>query len=233
MSRIHDLLDELGITIDPQLFELALVHRSYAYENGAIPHNERLEFLGDSVLGVVITEHLYLRFPELPEGRLAKLRAAVVNAHALADVGRGLELGPLLRLGKGELATGGTDKSSILADSFEAVLGALYLSAGRDAADAFVHTLFDPLVEAANGLGAGLDWKTSLQELCAELELGAPIYAVTESGPDHDKRFQAVAVIGERTFPPTGGRSKKQAEQGAAKTAFEALDGASSRAVSS
>ncbi len=91
MSRIHDLLDELGITIDPQLFELALVHRSFAYENGAIPHNERLEFLGDSVLGVVITEHLYLRFPELPEGRLAKLRAAVVNAHALADVARDLE----------------------------------------------------------------------------------------------------------------------------------------------
>ena len=230
MSRIHDLLDELGIAIDPQLFELALVHRSFAYENGAIPHNERLEFLGDSVLGVVITEHLYLRFPQLPEGRLAKLRAAVVNAHALADVARGLELGPLLRLGKGELATGGTDKSSILADSFEAVLGALYLSAGRDAADAFVHTLFDPLVEAANGLGAGLDWKTSLQELCAELELGAPIYAVTESGPDHDKRFQAVALIGTETFRPAGGRSKKQAEQGAAKAAFEALDGSSSRA---
>ncbi len=233
MSRIHSLLDELGITIDPQLFELALVHRSYAYENGAIPHNERLEFLGDAVLGVVITEHLYLRFPELPEGRLAKLRAAVVNAHALADVARSLEIGPLLRLGKGELATGGANKSSILADSFEAVLGALYLSAGRDAADAFVHTLFDPLVETANGLGAGLDWKTSLQELCAELELGAPIYAVTESGPDHDKRFQAVALIGTETFPPAGGRSKKQAEQGAAKAAFEALDGSSSRAVSS
>ncbi len=224
MSRIHDQLVELGITIDPQLFELALVHRSYSYENGAIPHNERLEFLGDAVLGIVITEHLYLRFPDLPEGRLAKLRAAVVNAHALADVARGLELGSLLRLGKGELATGGADKSSILADAFEAVLGALHLSAGRDAADAFVHTLFDPLVEAANGLGAGLDWKTSLQELCSELELGAPVYAVTESGPDHDKRFEAVAVIGERTFPPAPGRSKKQAEQGAAKTAFETLD---------
>ncbi len=223
MSRIHDLLDELGITIDPQLFELALVHRSYSYENGAIPHNERLEFLGDAVLGVVITEHLYLRFPDLPEGRLAKLRAAVVNAHALADVARGLELGALLRLGKGEIVTGGADKSSILADAFEAVLGALYLSAGRDAADAFLHTLFDPLVEAANGLGAGLDWKTSLQELCALRELGAPSYAVTESGPDHDKRFEAVALIGVRTFPPARGRSKKQAEQGAAHAAFEAL----------
>ncbi len=223
MSRIHDQLVELGITIDPQLFELALVHRSYSYENGAIPHNERLEFLGDAVLGVVITEYLYLRFPDLPEGRLAKLRAAVVNAHALADVARGLELGSLIRLGKGELATGGSDKSSILADAFEAVLGALHLSAGRDAADAFVHTLFDPLVEAANGLGAGLDWKTSLQELCALQELGVPGYAVTESGPDHDKRFEAVAVVAELAFPAARGRSKKQAEQGAARAAFEAL----------
>lgn len=224
MSRIQDLLDELGITIDPQLFELALVHRSYAYEHGAIPHNERLEFLGDSVLGVVVTAHLYLRFPDLPEGQLAKLRAAVVNAHALADVARDLQLGPLLKLGKGELATGGADKSSILADAFEAVLGALYLSAGRDSADAFVHTLFDPLIETASGLGAGLDWKTSLQELCATLEIGVPTYAVTESGPDHDKRFEAVAVIGERTFPSAGGTSKKQAEQGAAKAAFHQLN---------
>jgi ribonuclease III len=223
MSRIHDLLDELGITIDPQLFELALIHRSYAYENGAIPHNERLEFLGDAVLGVVITEHLYLRFPDYPEGRLAKLRAAVVNANALATVSRQLDLGGLVRLGKGELSTGGADKSSILADAFEAVLGALFLSAGRDAADAFVHTLFDPLVETADGLGAGLDWKTSLQELCAELELGAPSYTVTESGPDHDKRFQAVAMVGELIFPAAGGRSKKQAEQGAAQAAFEQL----------
>ncbi|MFT4217724.1 MAG: ribonuclease III [Micropruina sp.] len=223
MSRIHDLLDELGITIDPQLFGLALVHRSFSYENGAIPHNERLEFLGDAVLGVVITEHLYLRFPDLPEGRLAKLRAAVVNAHALADVARGLELGSLIRLGKGELATGGADKSSILADAFEAVLGALFLSAGRDAADAFVHTLFDPLVESANSLGAGLDWKTSLQELCSLRDLGAPAYLITESGPDHDKRFQAVAVIGDSSYPSAPGRSKKQAEQGAAKAAFESL----------
>ncbi|MFT3861537.1 ribonuclease III [Micropruina sp.] len=225
MSRIHDQLGELGIVIDPQLFELALVHRSYAYENGAIPHNERLEFLGDSVLGLVITAHLYLRFPDYPEGRLAKLRAAVVNANALADVARGLELGALLKLGKGELISGGADKSSILADAFEALLGALFLSAGRDAADRFVHTLFDDLVEAADGLGAGLDWKTSLQELCATLELVAPSYAVSESGPDHDKRFEAVAVIGDLVFAAAGGRSKKQAEQGAAKAAFESLAG--------
>ena len=225
MSRIHDLLDELGITIDPQLFELALIHRSYAYENGQIPHNERLEFLGDAVLGIVITEHLYLTFPQYPEGRLAKLRAAVVNANALAEVARGLDLGALIKLGKGELTTGGANKSSILADAFEAVLGSLFQYAGRDAADALVHTLFDPLVAVADALGAGLDWKTSLQELCATLDLGTPTYAVTESGPDHDKRFEAVAVIGNRSYPPAPGRSKKQAEQGAAQAAFEALNG--------
>lgn len=225
MSRIHELLGELGITIDPQLFELALIHRSYSYEHGQIPHNERLEFLGDAVLGVVITEHLYLRFPDHPEGRLAKLRAAVVNANALADVARGLGLGAQVKLGKGEITTGGFDKSSILADAFEALLGALFLSAGRDAADLFVHTLFDPLVEIADGLGAGLDWKTSLQELCALLELGAPSYAVTASGPDHDKRFEAVAVIGDTTYPAAPGRSKKQAEQGAAQAAFETING--------
>ncbi len=225
MSRIHDLLDELGIIIDPQLFELALIHRSYSYEHGAIPHNERLEFLGDAVLGLVITEHLYNRFPDYPEGRLAKLRAAVVNAIALADVSRRLELGALVKLGKGELATGGADKSSILADAFESTLGALFLSAGRDAADRFVHYLFDAMVETADGLGAGLDWKTSLQELCATFELGVPLYAVTESGPDHDKRFEAVALIAGQAYPSASGRSKKQAEQGAAKAAFESLGG--------
>jgi ribonuclease-3 len=223
MSRVHDLLVELGISIDPQLFELALTHRSFAYENGALPHNERLEFLGDAVLGLVVTDHLYRTYPAHPEGRLAKLRAAVVNAGALADVSRQLELGPLIRLGKGELGTGGADKSSILADVFEAFLGALYLSAGRDAAERLVHNLFDDLITQADGLGAGLDWKTSLQELCAIRELGVPGYAISESGPDHDKRFAAEAVIGELRFPAASGTSKKQAEQGAAQAAFQAL----------
>ncbi|NLE18963.1 MAG: ribonuclease III, partial [Propioniciclava sp.] len=144
--RVHDLLDQLGIDIDPQLFELALTHRSWAYENGGSPHNERLEFLGDSVLGVVVTEHLYRTYPDEPEGWLAKMRAAVVNTYALADVARGLELGSLLKLGKGEIGTGGDDKDSILADATEAVIAAVFLSAGRDAAEAFVHALMDPVV---------------------------------------------------------------------------------------
>ena len=224
MSRAIDLLGELGIVADPQLLELAFTHRSYAYENGGLPNNERLEFLGDSVLGVIVTEYLYERFPDLPEGRLAKLRSAVVSAHALAEVARELHLGDELRLGKGETTTGGHDKASILADSMEAFIGAVRLSAGRAGADALVHHLFDPLVEEAEKVGAGLDWKTSLQELCSQQGLGLPAYDVSESGPDHDKRFSAVVVLddGWRSAPGDG-TSKKQAEQGAAEAAFTAL----------
>jgi ribonuclease-3 len=224
-SRLLELIRELEIDLDPQLLQLALTHRSYAYENGGLPHNERLEFLGDAVLGVVVTEFLYLTFPDLPEGRLAKLRAAVVNSHSLADVARSLDLGSQILLGKGELSTGGPDKSSILADAFEAFLGAVLISAGRDAADRLVHHLFDPLVREAAELGAGLDWKTSLQELAADAELGAPSYRVTETGPDHEKRFSAVAIVANRPFAPGEGTSKKQAEQGAARNAFVALSG--------
>lgn len=224
-SRVRELCDELGIDLDPQLVDLALTHRSWAYENGAVPHNERLEFLGDSVLGIVVTEHLYRSFPDLPEGRLAKLRSAVVNTHALAEVARGLGLGHAVKLGKGEAATGGADKDSILADTMEALLGAVYLSAGRDAADLLVHHLVDPLVADAAGAGAGLDWKTSLQELCSALGLPAATYVHEASGPDHDKRFTARAVVDGRTFPGSIGRSKKQAEQGAAAAAFELLRG--------
>lgn len=222
-SRVREVCDELGIDLDPQLVGLALTHRSWAYENGGVPHNERLEFLGDAVLGVVVTEHLYRSYPELPEGRLAKLRSAVVNTHALAAVARGLDLGRAIRLGKGETTTGGADKDSILADTTEALLGAIYLSAGRDAAARMVRRLIDPLVAEAADAGAGLDWKTSLQELCSALGLPGASYTHEASGPDHDKRFTARAVIGDRVFPGSLGRSKKQAEQGAAEAAFAAL----------
>ena len=224
MSRTRHMLEELGIEIDPQLYSLALTHRSYAYENGGLPHNERLEFLGDSVLGVVVTEYLYRSYPDFPEGRLAKLRAAVVNAQSLAAVARGLELGDELLLGRGEITTGGSGKASILADSLEALFGAVLISNGRDAADRLLHHLFDPLVDQAVTIGAGLDWKTSLQEICADRELGLPGYRITDTGPDHDKRFTAVAVVGEQSFAPGHGRSKKQAEQQAAEAAFTALN---------
>ncbi|MDO5498536.1 MAG: ribonuclease III [Propionibacteriaceae bacterium] len=222
-TGVEQVCQELGIGLDPQLFELALTHRSYAYENGGLPTNERLEFLGDSVLGVVVTEHLYAIHPDLSEGELAKLRAAVVNARALAGVARGLQVGPLIRLGRGEIATGGHDKSSILADCMEALIGACFLAHGIDGARIFVHHLFDPLMERAASLGAGLDWKTSLQELAAARGFAAPRYEIIESGPDHDKRFEAWAVVGGQRRGPGKGRNKKTAEQEAAGIAFAEL----------
>src|SRR6195952_422010 len=164
----------LGVSIDAELLRRALTHRSYAYEHGGLPHNERLEFLGDSVLGIVITETLYLNHPDLAEGRLAKLRASVVNMRALADVARTIGaptpggLGQYVRLGRGEEVTGGRDKASILADTLEAVLGAIYLQHGLIGAARVIHALFDPLLEEVAHHGVGLDWKTGLQELTAE-----------------------------------------------------------------
>ncbi|WP_438822211.1 ribonuclease III [Kineococcus terrestris] len=215
---------DLGVSIDRQLLVQAFTHRSYAYEHGGLPTNERLEFLGDAVLGLVVTDELYRRFPDVPEGRLAKLRASVVNMRALADVARGLRLGDSVRLGKGEETTGGRDKSSILADTLEAVIGAAYLSLGLDTARAFVLRLVTPLVEASERLGAaGTDWKTALQELTASSGLGAPSYVVTDSGPDHAKSFRAEAVVAGTPLGEGAGRSKKEAEQQAAAAAVSSL----------
>jgi len=219
------LTARLGLLIESGLLERALTHRSFAYENGGLPTNERLEFLGDSVLGLVVTDALYRRHPELPEGQLAKLRAAVVNMRALADVARGLDLGDHVRLGRGEETTGGRDKSSILADTLEALLGAAYLDHGIEVARALVHRLIDPLLASSVTLGAGLDWKTSLQELTATLGLGVPEYDIEEEGPDHQKVFHAAAVVGERAWGTGTGRSKKEAEQQAASAAWQELRG--------
>jgi ribonuclease-3 len=175
------------------------------------------------VLGLVVTDALFRNHPELPEGQLAKLRAAVVNMRALADVGRSLELGCFIRLGRGEEGTGGRDKSSILADTLEALIGAVYLARGLQTATALVRRLFDPLIERSARLGAGLDWKTSLQELTASLGLGVPEYVVEESGPDHAKSFRATVQVADRTYGNGAGRSKKEAEQEAAATAWEAI----------
>ncbi|MCO5323133.1 MAG: ribonuclease III [Nocardioidaceae bacterium] len=209
--------------LDADLLELALTHRSFAYENGGIPTNERLEFLGDSVLGVVITETLYTTHPDLSEGRLAKLRAAVVSARALAVVAATIGLGDYVHLGKGELSTGGREKASILSDTLEAVIGAVYLSGGFVVAAEVIHRLFDPMLERAAQLGAGLDWKTSLQELCAEQEWGAPEYVVTDDGPDHAKTFTARVRVAEQLHGHGVGRSKKEAEQQAAESAYQTL----------
>jgi ribonuclease III len=218
-----DLLHDLDAGLSPALLERALTHRSYAYENGGLPTNERLEFLGDSVLGLVVTDALFRGYPDLPEGQLAKLRAAVVNMRALAAVARGLKLGDYLRLGRGEEGTGGRDKSSILADTLEAVIGAVYIERGLDEASALVHRLFDPVIARSARLGAGLDWKTSLQELTASGVLGVPEYYVEESGPDHQKSFRAMVRVGGRVYGSGEGRSKKEAEQQAAEAAWTAI----------
>jgi len=217
----------LGVELGDELVVLALTHRSYAYENGGLPTNERLEFLGDSVLGVIITDSLYRTHPTLPEGRLAKLRASIVNMHALAGVGRGIGLGEQLRLGRGEELTGGRDKASIVADAVEAVIGAVYLEHGLETARDVVHRLFADLLDAAPQLGAGLDWKTSLQELSASRSLGVPEYRVTEQGPDHAKVFAAQVLLGGTSRGEGSGRTKKEAEQNAAAAAYTTLQAVS------
>ena len=218
-----ELLAAIGVPLRPELLERALTHRSYAYENGGLPTNERLEFLGDSVLGLVVTDTVFREHPDLPEGQLAKLRAAVVNTRALAGVARSLDLRRHIRLGRGEEGTGERDKSSILADTLEAIIGAVYLDRGLGEAATLVHGLFDPVIARSARLGAGLDWKTSLQELTAAEMLGVPEYQVTESGPDHQKSFRAVVRVGGRVYGSGEGRSRKEAEQQAAEVAWQAI----------
>ena len=205
------------------MLELALTHRSYSYEAGGIPTNERLEFLGDSVLGLVVTDELYKKFPDLDESRLSPLRSGVVNMRALAQIARDLKLGTHLRIGKGEEATNGRDKNSILADSLEALVGAIYLQYGYPKAAEIVLKWMQPSLGSVSTLGAALDGKTALQEMAANLNLSAPEYEITESGPDHDKSFLATAIVGGEKFPSGDGKSKREAEQAAAKLAHEVL----------
>jgi ribonuclease-3 len=223
-GTVASVEDVLGVSLDAELLERALTHRSFAYENGGLPTNERLEFLGDAVLGLVVTDALYTRHPDRPEGELAKLRAAVVNMKALAHVARGLGVGAHLRLGRGEESSGGRDKSSILADTLEALIGAVYWEHGIDVARATVHRLVDGLLDASALLGAGLDWKTSLQEYTASTGMGVPEYRIEEEGPDHAKVFHAAAVVAGQAYGAGHGRSKKEAEQRAAEAAFLALN---------
>jgi ribonuclease-3 len=221
------LLEALGVGLDGELLTMALTHRSYAYENGGLPQNERLEFLGDSVLSLIVTDHLYRAHPDLAEGQLAKLRASVVNMHALARVARSLGeggLGAHLLLGKGEELTGGRDKASILGDGVEALIGAVFLAHGIEAARTLIHRLFDDLLTEAPLRGAGLDWKTSLQELTASSGLGVPEYRVVDSGPDHRKEFTATVMIAGQARGHGEGSTKKVAEQHAAEAAWRSLD---------
>jgi ribonuclease III len=223
-GRATPLERALGVRFkDPRLREAALTHRSYAFERDRDETNERMEFLGDAVLGLVVTDLAYRRFPDLPEGELAKLRAATVNMITLADVARDLGLGEAIFLGKGEELSGGRDKTSILADAMEAVLGAVYLDRGLEAARQLIERVFWPRM-AAYARGEGdRDYKTGLQELAAQ-DLGSvPQYRVTEEGPDHAKRFTATVFLGGQAYGAGSGRSKKEAEQRAAREAYARL----------
>jgi ribonuclease III len=216
----------LGVRFkDASLRELALTHRSYAFEHGQTTNNERLEFLGDAVLGVVVTDMAYREFPHLPEGELAKLRAAIVNMSALADVARELGVGRFLLLGKGEEMSGGRDKASILADAMEAVLGAVYLDRGLNGSRKLIERLFWPRMQAyVRGEGAR-DFKTTLQELASQDLHAMPDYRISEQGPDHEKEFTATVYLAGKPWGSGVGGSKKEAEQQAAREAFERLSG--------
>jgi ribonuclease-3 len=216
VALAHEFADRAHI-------EQALVHRSFCAEHPDVESNERMEFLGDAVLGLSVTDHVYLTYPELPEGELAKLRASVVNAEVLARVAVEVELGPALLLGKGEDASGGRFKGSILADAMEAVIAAVYLDGGWQAADALVLRLLGARIrEGATGPG-GDDYKTQLQELAARRFDQLPRYQVRAEGPDHSKEFFATVLIGGEVRGVGEGRSKKQAEQAAARAAWQAL----------
>lgn len=216
MDRLDHAFD------DPKLLELALTHRSWCAEHPGSPSNERLEFLGDAVLGLVVARWLYERFGEWSEGDLAKTRASLVSAATLAEVGRSAGLGDLLRLGRGEDASGGRHKPSILADAVEAVIGAAYLDGGIGVADRAVGLLLGPRLDAAAGSPGREDFKTRLQELAARLGFGPPVYDVATSGPAHDKLFEAEVRAGAVRGCGTG-TTKKEAEQRAARVAYAAL----------
>jgi ribonuclease-3 len=217
------LVERLGVSVDPELLVLALTHRSFAYEAGGLPTNERLEFLGDSVLGIVVTDWLYRTHPTLPEGELAKMRAASVSQRALSQVARTLELGPCILLGKGERTSGGANKDSILCDAFEAILGAIYLTHGIETSREVVLRLVGPTLEQAAISGVALDWKTSLQEATAVRGLGTPVYEVEGTGPDHAREFTAKVLVGGDVLGTGTGSAKKHAEQDAAAVAYRAI----------
>lgn len=218
------LKTKLGVTFrDAGLYEVALTHRSYAYENDVAETNERLEFLGDAILSLCVTDMLYKRFPDLLEGDLAKLRASLVSEPALAEIAGELGLGEAVRLGRGELLSGGTRKPSIMADGLEAVIGAIYLDGGIQAARKVVKHLFGALIEEAAGKEIPKDAKTRLQEIVTRRYGILPRYRVTGFGPDHEKRFRAEVFVQERFGGRGEGRSKKEAEQAAAANALESL----------
>jgi ribonuclease-3 len=220
-SSLEALDSALGVRFtDPELRVAALTHRSFAFEHGLRVTNERLEFLGDSVLGLIVTDLAYRTYPDMPEGQLAKLRAAIVNMQALADVARALGIGDVVLLGKGEEQSGGRAKASILADALEAVFGAVYLDRGLDVARELIERLFRPRMEAYVRGEGDRDFKTILQELASQTLRAIPEYRIEDRGPDHEKEFTATVLVAGEALGTGTGRSKKEAEQQAAREAY-------------
>jgi ribonuclease III len=217
-----ELAGILGVDIPHAILVEALTHRSFAYEHGGSNY-ERLEFLGDAILQQVVTLELYERFATLPEGDLAKRRAALVSTVALAEVARRIDLGPFIRLGNGEISTGGSAKSSILADVVEALFGATFLALGQAASTDLVLTLVGPLFDDVDRFGAAMDPKTQLQELCDRQGWAKPSYSITEEGPDHARLFTATVVIDGKPSGEGQSTSKKAAEGFAALAAWNSL----------
>lgn len=225
MPPLSDIQQRIGYTFkDAEFLERALTHKSYAHENKVPSHNERLEFLGDAVLSLVISEYLMKVCPDSTEGDLSRLRAAVVSEPALASVSREIGLGDHLLLGRGEDQTGGRNKDSLLADSLEALIAAVYLDAGKDAAESLVIRLFAESVRKTGTAGGPHDYKTALQERCQEQLKQLPEYRiVSETGPDHQKLFAMEVWIKGQLSGHGIGKSKKEAEQRAAREALAML----------
>lgn len=211
----------LGHTFtDADLLGRALTHRSWCAEHAGYASNERLEFLGDAVLGLVVTDDIYALLPDAGEGQLSRIRAAVVCAPALAEMAAELDLGEVLLLGKGERASGGRSRPSILADAMEAVIGAVYLDGGMEAAADLVARLVAPRLATS---GAP-DHKSRLHELVARDPERQVVFEISEEGPEHDKTFRAVVVLDGQPMGEGVARSKKQAEQAAARDTWQRLD---------
>ena len=219
------LIQRLGISIEAELLELALTHSSYAYENGKIPNNERLEFLGDSVLGFVVTGHVYSENPEMDEGSLSRLRSATVSAKTLAIAANQIGLGEFVRLGKGELSTGGQTKTNILADTFEAIIGAAYLSGGLAPAKSIIDSLVLPLLSSEDELLETSEPRTVLSELLKSLGKSEASFEVTHEGPDHDRTFFAEVIVDGAAIAKGSGRTRKAAEAQSAIAALKTLRG--------
>ncbi|MDO5034326.1 MAG: ribonuclease III [Actinomycetaceae bacterium] len=224
-ENVADLLGRWRISLDPELLIVALTHRSFAYEAGNIEHNERLEFLGDSVLSIIVTEHLFSRFSNASEAQLSRMRGAIVSQTTLAKVARGIGLGDFILLGKGENLTGGRERDSILCDTVEAVIGATYLTHGLEPTRKVVEAHLRPFLSEAVALGKSSDYKTTLQEYTAEMGLGEPIYEAEGRGPDHARIFSATVMIGGEVMGSGEGTSKKVAKSEAAKAAYFRLRG--------